>query len=146
MATTAQDMTDKPKHPGGRPTDYSPDLPEKVKSLCLLGMTDKELAKSLDISERTLNVWKQTYPEFMQSIREGKEIADANVAKSLYKRACGTDEIPADTRAAQFWLMNRRRQDWTQDQDKQGLSVNVTINRGTTEVEVKGQTLEIDHD
>lgn len=130
----------------GRPTDYSDELREQVKNLCLLGLTDKEICKSIGIAVSTLNLWKQKHPEFMESIREGKEIADANVAKSLYKRACGTDKIPADTRAAQFWLMNRRRQNWTQDQDKQGLSVNVTINRGSTEIEINDSKLTIDNE
>jgi hypothetical protein len=35
---------------------------------------------------------------------------------------------------------------YTDSQDKQGVSVNVTINRGSTEIEVKGQTLTIDND
>ena len=73
------------------------------------------------------------YPKFLESIKKGKINADANVAKSLYHRACGyqhkedkifhnpsakkkkdrvvivptTKHYPPDTAAAFIWLKNR---------------------------------------
>lgn len=74
---------------GGRPTDYKEEYNELVFKYCLLGCIDREIAKLLGCSEETLNNWKHRYPEFLKSMKAGKEDADANVAKSLYKRATG---------------------------------------------------------
>jgi hypothetical protein len=71
----------------GRPTLYKEDYNEQVKKLCLLGATDKEISDFLQISESTLNNWKLEYPEFMESIRAGKQMADMEIAHSLYNSA-----------------------------------------------------------
>ena len=111
----------------GRPTKYKAELNEKAFRLCLLGLTDDKLADSLEIDVSTLNVWKNKYPKFKESIKAGKEDADAKVAASLYERArgyshpedkifCNNGEItvapttkhyPPDTAAAFIWLKNR---------------------------------------
>lgn len=119
-------------NPVGRPTLYKPEYCEQASKLCKLGATDKELAEFFDIAESTLNDWKLTYPEFSESIKYGKQLADATVAESLYKRATGyehedTDirvvegkiaqtpiikKYPPDTAAAIFWLKNRQKKKW----------------------------------
>lgn len=122
----------------GRPTDYREEYNDQVRKLCLLGATDKELADFFGIAESTLNNWKIAYPEFMESLKQGKEAADGNVADRLYQRAMGfehdSEEIkvvsdgqgagssiervpirkiyPPDTAAAIFWLKNRQRDRW----------------------------------
>lgn len=122
----------------GRPTDYKEEHNEQAKKLCLLGATDKDLAEFFEVCEKTINNWKQEYPDFLQSIKEGKQIADAKVAESLYKRATGyirtdykfateggkiTDQVeyevlvPPDPTSAIFWLKNRRAQDWREKQE-----------------------------
>jgi hypothetical protein len=75
--------------PAGRPTLYDPKMCKQVFKLCLLGSTDKQIADILDVSEASLNNWKNDYPEFLESFRKGRVDADANVANSLYKRANG---------------------------------------------------------
>jgi hypothetical protein len=84
-------MSDKPepKHAGGRPSKYDPKMNKQVFRLCLLGSTDKQLAEFLEVSESTLNLWKNEHPKFSEQIRNGREKADAKVAASLYKRAVG---------------------------------------------------------
>jgi len=77
------------KHPGGRWTLYRAEMCDLVERLCLLGLKDEELAHSLKITERTLNRWKLAHPEFCQSIQNGRENADGNVARALYFRAIG---------------------------------------------------------
>ena len=79
----------------GRPSEYKEEYNELAYKFCLLGATDKQMADFFDVSEVTLNAWKKKYPEFLKSLKEGKIPADANVAASLYKRACGYryDEI-----------------------------------------------------
>lgn len=120
------------KHPGGRPTKYKPEYADKVYKLCLLGLTDNGLAAALDVDVATVNNWKKEHPEFFESIKKGKEIADAHIADKLYNRASGyshaEDKIfvhdgqpvivptikhyPPDTAAAIFWLKNRQPQLW----------------------------------
>jgi hypothetical protein len=113
----------------GRPTKYKPEYNKQVYKLALLGATDKEFADFFDVTEQTINNWKEKEPEFFESIKKGKIKADAKVAKSLYKRALGykytekkteevddettkitwTDkEVVADVAAINIWLKNRR--------------------------------------
>lgn len=117
----------------GRKSAYQPKFAEQARKLCLLGATDAELADFFEVSETTINNWKAKHPAFLESIRAGKLIADAEVADSLYKRATGEfvqaekvmktadgfeavrykQYIPGDPNAAYRWLLNRRRQNWT---------------------------------
>lgn len=113
----------------GRPTLYDPEThPTRVRNLCMLGLTDAQIAGVLEIAESTLQVWKRAHPEFMASIKEGREDADGKVARSLYERAMGythdDEEIkvvdktiervavvkhyPPDTQAISLWLRNRQ--------------------------------------
>jgi len=123
----------------GRPPKYCTEFNKQVYKLCLLGAIDKEIADFFEIEEKTLNNWKKQYPEFLQSIKKGKEIADTNVANRLYQRAMGYEHedlfitqyqggivkekimkyYPPDTVACIFWLKNRQRKHWS---DKQELS------------------------
>lgn len=132
--------TKKPdKHPGGRPSKYDPAFCKQVTKLCLLGATDKEIADFLVVTEKTLNLWKKAHPEFLQALKDGKDLADSQVATRLYQRAMGfehnSEEIkvvsdgmglgssvvrvpvrkiyPPDTVAAIFWLKNRQRDKWS---------------------------------
>ena len=127
----------------GRPTDYRSEYCDLAFKYCLLGAKDAELAQNFDISESTLNNWKIDHPEFMESIKNGREKADAEVSKSLYKRATGydrqsekimqyqgvpvvvptTEHIAPDPTAAQFWLKNRRPADW---RDRQDINIDVS--------------------
>lgn len=79
----------------GRPTDYRPEYAVLAEKLCLLnvGVTDKDLADFFEVCEKTINNWKNAHPEFLQSIRAGKTLADANVAHALYRRATGATFI-----------------------------------------------------
>lgn len=125
------------KHPGGRPSKYKQEYCELATKYCLLGATDAELAAYFDVDEKTLNNWKHDHPEFLQSIKAGKDEADATVAQSLYKRANGyqhpdthfatcngvvvatptVKHYPPDTAAAFIWLKNRRSGKWRDKQE-----------------------------
>lgn len=121
----------------GRPTKYKPEYDNQVYKLCLLGAIDKEIADFFEVEEQTINNWKLEYPSFLESIKKGKIIADANVANSLYHRACGyehpEDDIkaymgdiiitptikryPPDPTAGIFWLKNRQKEKWRDKQE-----------------------------
>lgn len=122
-----------------RPTDYRKEYAEQARKLCLLGYTDKQLADFFNVNERTINRWKIDHPEFCQSIKKGKEVADIEVIESLYKRAVGFeyDEMELktdgnakskrvikklvipDTTAQIFWLKNRQPEMWRDKQERE---------------------------
>ncbi|MEI7564026.1 MAG: terminase, partial [bacterium] len=68
---------------------YKPEYDDQAFKLCLLGSTDAELANFFDVQESTINLWKKDQPTFMESLKAGKQVADYEVVKSLYKRARG---------------------------------------------------------
>jgi hypothetical protein len=78
---------------GGRPSSYHPEYAAQVEKLCLLGATDAEIAVFFDVCEATVNNWKQEFPEFLESIKKGKTIADIDIASKLHERACGAEWI-----------------------------------------------------
>jgi hypothetical protein len=124
-----------------RPSKYKSEFCEQALKLCRLGAIDKELADFFEVSEVTLNAWKKEYPEFLKSLKDGKELADAEVADKLFKRATGyshedtvvntyqgvviltpiTKHYAPDTTACIFWLKNRRPDLW---RDKTEVGVN----------------------
>ena len=125
----------KKKHTG-RPSKYRDDFPEVAAGMCRMGATDKDLAKAFGVSESTLNDWKKKFPEFSESLKEGKDHADAMVENALFKRATGYDyeeveevagkspkgqtvrrkkivrKVAPDVTAIIFWLKNRKRAEW----------------------------------
>lgn len=117
-----------------RPSDYKPEFCQEAEKLCANGATDAELAEYFGVSDRTIYRWKAQFPEFCQSLKTGKSVADERVERSLYHKAVGyqheavkifmpagatepvyakyTEFVPPDTTAAIFWLKNRRANDW----------------------------------
>jgi hypothetical protein len=116
----------------GRPSKFKPKYVEQARKLTQLGATDREVAEFFNVSEQTLNTWKHVHPEFLESLKLGKETADRRVEQSLYRRAVGysydAEKIfqyegkavrvpyvkhdPPDTTACIFWLKNRQRDLW----------------------------------
>lgn len=138
-------------HPGGRPSSFKPEYCEQAEKLCKLGATDAELGDFFGVDERTINNWKEAHPKFFQSIKAGKELADAEVADKLFKRATGyshdavkivadaktgdvvtvpyTENYPPDTTAAIFWLKNRQKARWRDRQEVEHSVDDSTVNR-----------------
>lgn len=90
-----------------RPSKYKPEYNEQARKLALLGLTDAEIASHFDVSEQTLNTWKKDKEGFLESLNDGKCVADGIVADSLYEQAKG-----GNVTACIFWLKNRRKQSW----------------------------------
>lgn len=93
------------------------------------GLTDEQIADNLGIGASTLHEYKKKYPEFLESLKKGKDIADAQVVNALHKSAVGftyyeeTTNVLGDTvsvqkyakpntTAAIFWLKNRKPDQW----------------------------------
>jgi len=116
----------------GRKTRYCGKTAEQAKQLCLLGATDKVLAKFFKVTRRTIENWKKSHPEFFHTIKDAKQEKDTNVERSLYERAMGYEHIetkvffkdgeifthdvvkhyPPDPTALIFWLKNRQPAQW----------------------------------
>ena len=97
------------------------------------GLTDAQIAHNCGITTKTLYEWKVKYREISAALKDGKEVIDLMVENALLKRALGfsytetTTEtsdkngttvrvvekyaVP-DTTAQIFWLKNRKRLDW----------------------------------
>lgn len=73
----------------GRPTDYHFKYCEQAKMLCLLGATDEQIAEFFGICVATYYNWRNEHPEFLEAVKSGKKIANAEVAHSLFSRAKG---------------------------------------------------------
>ena len=116
----------------GRPSAYKPEFCEIAYKLCLLGMTNDELAQYFHVATSTIDKWIAEIQEFSGSLKKGREIADSNVTDRLYQRAMGyshpEDKVflhegqpvvvptvkhyPPDPVSAIFWLKNRQRKRW----------------------------------
>lgn len=112
---------------------YNPDYHVELGyKLALLGSTNSEIAMVFEVDESAVKNWIKRYPDFAQALREGRDIADAEIAKALYRRAKGyshkatkimqhngevitqdyIERYPPDTAAATVWLTNRQRKKW----------------------------------
>ena len=112
---------------------YLPGYVEQAYKLCLLGAVDRELADFFEVNVDTIRNWSIRHPEFDAAKRAGKMKADAEVAAKLFNRATGCtvkkqrvlnngsivdyyEELPPDTRAIEFWLQCRHREQWNPKQ------------------------------
>lgn len=53
------------------------------------GLTEEQIASNMGIAVSTLNNWKNSYVEILESIKKGKEVVDRQVENALLKRALG---------------------------------------------------------
>ena len=114
---------------GPAPARYRDHYAEQARKLCLLlGATDEELARFLEVSASVLQGWLAEIPAFAEAVRAGRDLADAEVADRLYRRALGfshdavrifadrevpyVEHYPPDTAACIFWLKSRRPAKW----------------------------------
>lgn len=113
-------------------TVFKPEYIEQARKLYKKGFTDFEVADFFGVSKTTIMNWVAACPEFARVRRDAKEVADAEVVRALYDRARGYDipvekifckdgvvtrvesreHIPADPKAAKYWLENRDPDKW----------------------------------
>jgi hypothetical protein len=115
--------------PTAAPPPYRDDHAEQARKLCLLlGATDEELARFFEVTVGVLRGWMADVPAFAAAVRAGRDLADAEVADRLYRRALGfshdavrifadrevpyVEHYPPDTAACVFWLKSRRPAKW----------------------------------
>lgn len=62
--------------PVGRPTDYTPEIHEKVIKLMRKGASIEEVAYRLCVTKQTIYRWKEKYPEFCNAITAGRDFSE----------------------------------------------------------------------
>lgn len=65
------------KRPVGRPTLYDPAYCETVRELGRIGKSIEQICYQLNISIRTIYLWKDTHEEFMQALEDAKTFEQA---------------------------------------------------------------------
>ena len=76
---------------GGRKSEYRDNYPEQAFKLALLGATDVEIADFFQVSEMTINTWKNKHEKFSLALKDGKLKADTEIAHKLYHKALGAE-------------------------------------------------------
>lgn len=97
------------------------------------GCSIDDITKKIDVDPRTFRAWRKKCPELEEILITGKDITNARVVDSLYKRATGftydevtrelvegemrvtkivTKFVPPETKAILAWLYNRYPAEW----------------------------------
>jgi hypothetical protein len=112
--------------------NYHAEFAAQARKLCLLGLTDIELADFFDITREIFNTWRAQHKEFSDAIRIARESANGRVERSLYQCACGyerdtirivrgrdkvtivhhREHVPGEVAAQLKWLVARRSDRW----------------------------------
>lgn len=122
---------------GGQPSTYDKHFAKMALPLCEKGATDADLADFFGVTTTTIWAWSTRHQEFSDALRAGKGAYDDRIERSLAARAIGysfsseklhftksgkvtraqiTEHVPPDPKAAEFWLTNRRGDDWKSKQ------------------------------
>jgi len=122
-------------------TKWCKDRIRQAYEMGLLGLTEQEMARVMDVSPDLIKYWKRNKPEFYEALQEGKDSADAKVARAFYNNCFDryVDEynvhvingvkvrtkrkkfIQGDKWAQAKWLSIRQRALWSETQN-----VNIT--------------------
>lgn len=116
---------------------------KEIGQMAANGATEEEIAEKLGVAYSTFRGYKQKHDELRGVLLTSKELADLNVEAALYRRAEGyktrevtrerrlnrqtgeyelietkvvEKEVPPDTTAIQFWLKNRKPEEWREHQ------------------------------
>jgi len=127
---------------------YTEDFPLLAEGWAREGLTDVLIAKKLGIGKNTFYVYIDKFKDFSDALKRGKAPVDTEVENLLLKRARGysyeevKEEISdlggkkttrtikhviPDTTAQIFWLKNRKREQWGDQQEEKATDVNITF-------------------
>ena len=119
-------------NPGSMPGKWNKSMAALAMFFASEGLTEKEISIKLNVHEHTINYWKRTKPEFLESLRKGKLVYTLRVERSLIESAVGyshpdndirvvdgeivitpiTKHYPPNVTAQIFYLKNRARDRW----------------------------------
>ncbi|MBS3775806.1 MAG: hypothetical protein KGY70_11505 [Bacteroidales bacterium] len=107
--TDTKEKLDQPKRQRTRiPADengFSHSMLETATRLCMLGFTNDRLGKFFGVDSSTIDKWLEN-PKFKEAVQKGRDMADADVAESLYRMATGYEmeiEEPKWNSQEGFW-------------------------------------------
>lgn len=119
-------MTDEtPKHPGGRPTDYTPELGDAILSYMNEGLSLAAAAAECDIHRQRVYDWEKTHPEFADTI----SLARGKRQLFLERRLLKATEGPVVT--SSIFALKNASDDWREKSEvdmnhKGGVNVNIS--------------------
>jgi hypothetical protein len=113
---------------------------EKLRIVELIkhGLTESQICEAFGFTARALQYVKAKDETFFHAIRESRKVSDSKVEKALYERALGYSHneekifctkrgkivraktikhYPPDVEACQFWLTNRKSENWKNKHD-----------------------------
>jgi hypothetical protein len=118
-------MTERTKHPGGRPTKYRPEFCQVVIECGERGESLHEMAEACDVHRSTIDYWAEHFPEFSEAL------ARANQKSRAFFERVGRTSLDADKFNSRLWeriMMARWREDYT--------NRNETTHRGDVNVQI----------
>ena len=113
-------------NPIGRPTDYTPEMHNRVVKLMRKGASIKEVAYKLNVSRQTIYEWKEKYPEFSDTITQGVEFSEGwwemKGRRNLHTK---------NFNSALYQINMRNRFGWDKNDHNVNVSVSETKNKMT---------------
>ena len=133
----------KPKHAGGRPTDYNPEWVKTLPEMFSEGQSVLEVSVNLGISRASYYNFEKEYPEFLDASTRGKELSQAWWERMGRENMFDTKEYDSETKISierkfndRLWNKNvscRFRNDWTDKSE-------IDLNTGPLEIKVTHDT------
>jgi hypothetical protein len=135
----------------------------KIQGWARDGLSDKQIAHNIGITQTTLYEWQKRFPELSEALKKGKEVVDREVENALLKRAMGyeytevtqepvenkdtgevqmrvtkrvTKQIAPDVTAQIFWLKNRKPDEF---RDKRDVELSGSVDLGSIIEKARGR-------
>ncbi|RHF51467.1 helix-turn-helix domain-containing protein [Mitsuokella multacida] len=135
----------------------------KIQGWARDGLSDKQIAHNIGITQTTLYEWQKRFPELSEALKKGKEVVDREVENAMLKRALGyeydevtqepvidkdtgitemrvtkrvTKQIVPDVTAQIFWLKNRKPDEF---RDKRDVELSGSVDLGSIIEKARGR-------
>lgn len=135
----------------------------KIQGWARDGLSDKQIAHNIGITQTTLYEWQKRFPELSEALKKGKEVVDREVENALLKRAMGyeydeitqepvtdkdtgitevrvtkrvTKQVAPDVTAQIFWLKNRKPDEF---RDKRDVELSGHVDLGSIIEKARGR-------
>jgi hypothetical protein len=115
------------KHPGGRPTNRTPENCQKLLEIVRTGLPLKFAAASIGVSYASLNEWREQDPAFSEKVELARVSSVKDRWDLIQAAARGNGNTPGDWKAA-AWSLERT---WASDFSRPEVQLNVLQNNTT---------------
>lgn len=98
------------KNKVGRTTDYFSKVKpysENIKYWVSMGITNKEIAKKLTISEDSFYEYQRVYQEFKQAVVSTRSLSNKKIAEALETRAIGYNVEDTKEIEEEYWAIDK---------------------------------------